>query len=132
MAVSVSFEVSTDGPILHGRGPEITHHWMDEVKRDIADEGEAMLRAFVMNKSGPSTGHYQSEIQTRTVAPYNDLIIHDPVVYGPWLEGVSERNRSTRFKGYHLWRITRQKLRAKAPEIAQAKLPELSERLGDL
>jgi hypothetical protein len=52
------------------------------------------------------------------------------VVYGPWLEGTSERNRSTRFKGYRLWRKTAQRLQDDAPKIAEAKLPDLANRLG--
>src|SRR5258708_18660687 len=65
------------------------------------------LRGFAMNKSGRATGRYQSELQTSNLA-YNDIRISDPVVYGPWLEGSSDRNRSTRFKGYRLWRKTAQ------------------------
>ncbi len=99
------------------------------MKQDVAQEGVNKLRSFVMDKTGRATGHYQSMITT-TVVGFNDILIHDPVVYGPWLEGNSERNRSTRFKGYRLWRLTKQYLQGKAQEIEDAHMPELVRRLG--
>src|SRR5260221_8971813 len=100
---AVQVHVQPLGPLADGSAPAIVHAWADEVKRDIAQEGVNRLRGFRMNKSGRATGRYQSELQTSTLA-YNDIRISDPVVYGPWLEGSSNRNRSTRFRGYRLWR----------------------------
>jgi hypothetical protein len=54
-----------------------------------------------------STGHYRrsvnSEIQG-SIARIDD----SGVVYGPWLEGISSRNSTTRFKGYFQFRLTSQ------------------------
>lgn len=128
-AINVKVIVKVSGPLLDGSAPEIIHHWMDEVKQEIAQEGVNRLRSFQMDKTGRATGRYQSEIQTSTLS-FNDIRIHDPVVYGPWLEGVSQRNRSTRFKGYHLWRKTAQMLQEDAPKIAERRMPELVQQLG--
>ena len=128
-ALSVKVVVGAQGPLADGSAPGIVHAWSDEVKRDIAQEGVNRLHGFAMNKSGRATGHYQSEIQTSSLA-YNDIRIHDPVVYGPWLEGSSNRNSSTRFKGYKLWRKTAQALEEDAGKIAQQRMPELVQRLG--
>lgn len=126
----VTIDVSETGPLFSGAAPEIIRVWLDDVKQDIAQEGVNQLRSFVMDKSGRATGHYQSQIVTSTLIPFNDVRIHDPVVYGPWLEGTSKRNRSTRFKGYRLWRKTAQALQDDAPKIAAARLPDLANRLG--
>jgi hypothetical protein len=126
----VTVNVTEAGPLLNGTAPEVIRVWMDDVKQDIAQAGVNNLRGFVMDKTGRATGHYQSQIVTSTLMPFNDVRIHDPVVYGPWLEGTSERNRSTRFKGYRLWRKTAQRLQDDAPKIAEAKLPDLANRLG--
>jgi len=82
-----------------------------------------------MDKTGRATGHYQSEIRT-SLLTYHDVLIHDPVVYGPWLEGSSKRNRSTRFKGYHLWRRARDVTQREAGSIAQDLLPPYLDRIG--
>ena len=128
-SLAVKVIVGAQGPLADGSAPAIVHAWADEVKKDIAQEGVNRLRGFTMNRSGRATGHYQSEIQTSNLA-YGDIRISDPVVYGPWLEGASSRNSSTRFKGYRLWRKTAQVLEDDAGKIAERRMPELVQRLG--
>lgn len=127
--VRVTLEGSVSGPIADGTAHDGVIAWLDASKRAVADEGVQHLHEFVMDKTGRATGHYQSELMTSTLR-FNDIRIHDPVVYGPWLEGTSKRNRDTRFKGYHLWRKTRQYLRERAPEIAREKFREYADRIG--
>lgn len=125
----VTFNVSVTGPLADGTAHDTIREWIDDAKRDVADFAVRQLRAVKMDKTGRSTGHYLASLQT-TVLVYNDLLIHNPVIYGPWLEGTSKRNESTRFKGYHLWRRARQKTKAEATKIAEAKLPEYLARIG--
>ena len=115
--------VTVSGPLFDGRAAQVVRDWLDATKREVADMGVRELDAITMDKSGRGTGHYQSMITTRVVK-YNDVLITDPVIYGPWLEGVSKRNQSTRFKGYHLWRRTRLRLRRTFKDVAQRKLDE--------
>lgn len=100
------------------------------MKNEVADLGVRKLDTFEMDRTGRATGFYQEHVRKEVVGQYNDVVISDPVVYGPWLEGVSERNRSTRFKGYHLWRHTKQYLRQVAPDIAEQKFKEYADRMG--
>jgi len=115
--------VTVSGPLFDGRAALAVRDWLDATKREVADMGVRELDAIVMDKTGRGTGHYQSMITTRVVK-YNDVLITDPVIYGPWLEGTSKRNSSTRFKGYHLWRRTRIRLRRDFKDVAQRKLDE--------
>src|SRR5258708_12210570 len=101
--------VSTSGPLFDNLCQDIIRDWLDETKREIAGMGVRELDAVEMDKSGRGTGHYQSMITTRLVR-FNDILITDPLVSGPWLEGVSNRTQSTHFKGYGLWPRTRPKL----------------------
>lgn len=55
------------------------------------------------------TGFYQSQIMIDRRETYRGVTDNN-VVYGGWLEGVSSRNRTTRFKGYHTFRIVRQSM----------------------
>ena len=60
------------------------------------------------------------------------IVVEDPAIetivttadamYGPWLEGTGSRNQSTRFKGYHGFRLAAQELDAEAEGIADAAL----------
>ena len=126
---TVTARADYSGPLFSGMAPEDVRAWADGVKEDIAQEGVNELKSFVMNKTGRATGHYQSMITTTKIG-YNDILIHDPVVYGPWLEGTSERNRSTRFRGYRLWRLTKQRLEGKVKAIAERHMQALITRLG--
>lgn len=125
--VAVSADIN--GPLGDGTAHDAVVAWLDDTKRTIAQEGVNNLHSFVMDRTGRATGHYQSEIQTSTLL-FNDIKIHDPIVYGPWLQGSSKRNRSTRFKGYRLWSKTRQLLQERAPEIAREKFREYASRIG--
>ena len=127
--MNMGVTVEARGPLFDGAAPGIIRDWLDLVKQDVADEGVRRLRAVRMNKTGRGTGHYQAEIRTTRVGA-GDIRIDNPVVYGPWLEGVSQRNESTRFKGYKLWRKTRQSLQADAADIAEKRMPELVAKLG--
>lgn len=125
-----TINVNFSGPLFDGEAPAIIREWLDKTKRQVADMGVRELDAITMDSTGRGTGHYQTMITTRVIS-YNDVLITDPVVYGPWLEGTSKRNESTRFKGYHLWRRTRLKLRRDFKDIAEKSLHEYYlQRLG--
>lgn len=124
----LKLSVSVDGPLARGEGPAIIHEWLDESKKAVAQQADRYLQAFEMDKTGRATGHYQEYIRN-TLIRFNDVLVHDPVVYGPWLEGTSRRNLSTHFKGYRLWRLTKLRVRRDAPQIAQDRLPPYLRRL---
>ncbi len=68
------------------------------------------------------TGHYARSIHGRMVGSLHGVIDdtgggYGPCVYGPWLEGVSSRNQATRFKGYAIFRRTKDKLQRMSRDI---------------
>jgi hypothetical protein len=66
------------------------------------------------------------------------IVVEDPAVetivttadaaYGPWLEGTGSRNQTTRFKGYHGYRLAAQELEAEAGVIADIEMQPFIER----
>lgn len=125
--------LNVSGPLFDGTLEPVVTQWIDATKKDVADLGVLTIQeiAVKMDKSGRGTGHYMSVINTRQVSPYNDQLINDGgIVYGPWLEGTTKRNTSTRFKGYHAFRKARTRLRRQYGEIAQRKLTEFIGRMG--
>jgi hypothetical protein len=114
-------EVHTSGPLFDGTADRVVAAYCDDAERAIADVGVNMVRAALGGVLRHPTGYYESQIQTDRVA--GDSVVTDGgVVYGPWLEGTSRRNRSTRFKGYRTFRLTKQRLQARAGEIAERQL----------
>jgi hypothetical protein len=89
----------------------------EEVLDELAEVGSDMVVAQLMRVIRQPTPYYWTRISHRR--EYADRVVHDAgIVYGPWLEGVSERNRSTRFKGYHTFRIISRQLQSQAGAIA--------------
>jgi hypothetical protein len=88
---------------------------------DVAAEGERLVKAGTAVFRAP-TGYYRSQVTHGRVSA-NRADVHDgDMIYGPWLEGVGSRNRTTRFKGYFFWRRAGQMLDARAKAIAEVKL----------
>ena len=139
LAVTVTYS----GQFWQSQFPALFRH--EVVERsidDVVDAGiERLNDRFAMRPGGvylsveqagkgkASTGHYRRSIHTER----RDLtaIINDSnVVYGPWLEGVSSRNERSRFKGYRVWRQTRDWLDSKVDEIVQKRIRSFVERYG--
>ncbi len=69
------------------------------------------LRSVKTRQSRESTGRFQSGWD-----------VHDSgIIYGPWLEGVSDRNKTTSFKGYSMFRKVAQQIERKAPQLLTTK-----------
>lgn len=110
--------VDLGGPLFDGTARRVIAEATEQAAFDVAVEGGDMMRASTTVFRHP-TGFYRSRIGFRPTA--GGFIIDDGgVIYGLWLEGVSRRNRTSRFKGYRIWRQTRQRLQAVARDIAQA------------
>ena len=84
----------------------------------IAEEGVVRVRSRLGQVLQNPTGYYESRIQVDRRAQYRG-ISDGGVVYGGWLEGISSRNKTTRFKGYRTFRIVQQQLSKDTRQLAQ-------------
>ncbi len=118
-----TFIIHVTGPVFDARGPAIITRFLEEAKATVADAGVNLIHQRLGDVLVNPTGLYESAIHTGRVAA--DVVISDlPVVYGPWLEGVSTRNETSRFKGYHTFRKITRDLQDIAPYIAQVVFQE--------
>jgi hypothetical protein len=84
---------------------------------DVAQEAYDQVRKRLAQVLQHPTGAYESRVMVSNQS--NTMMITDGgVVYGPWLEGVSSRNNSSRFKGYHTFRQVLQQVDKHAEQIA--------------
>lgn len=117
------------GPVFDGRADRAVHAFCEDVEQQIAHQGENDVRSNLHHVLRHPTGRYESRITTERAR--GDWAVTDQgIVYGPWLEGVGSRNRTTRFKGYFTFRRTAQQLRAKATPIAERVLRKYLGRMG--
>jgi hypothetical protein len=117
MAVTVKVR----GPLFDGRAQAAIKAFLDEAKEAIADRGVNLVGDELAGSLQNPTGFYESRIRTERRAD-DQFVTDSGVVYGPWLEGVSSRNQSTRFKGYRSFRQATQHLNEDAAEVAEGVL----------
>jgi hypothetical protein len=106
--------IHTRGPLFDGRWRPEMRHIRQKVEEKLAKETEAAVEQRLGRVLKHPTGHYMSQIDVR--GPH---VTDGGVVYGPWLEGVGSRNRTTRFKGYFTFRQTAQEMQKRAVGIAE-------------
>jgi hypothetical protein len=107
-------EVNHHGPIFDGRAEVALTAFLVDAQHEIAQEGAEDVRRELRPGHGYRTGAYRSHVQAHL-----NRVDDGGSVYGPWLEGVSHRNQTTRFKGYHTFRQVAQRLQEKAGVIAE-------------
>lgn len=111
--------VTLSGPFFTSfRRNAIMRGFLTEAVATVSEMTDAELKVQMDAKFKHPTGYFASRVLMTPTSDYR-RVIDDPVIYGPWLEGTSRRNRSNRFKGYKIWKRTRQLMRKQATPIAQ-------------
>jgi len=116
--MAVRILIDKRGPLFDGRARVAIKDYLRAAVVAVADEGENMVHARLGQVLKHPTGHYASTVVTDRVTPDLSMVSDHGVIYGPWLEGTSSRNQSTRFKGYHTFRRTRLALGRRVRPIA--------------
>lgn len=95
-----------DGPFFDARVFRAMNDFTDELEEEAADWALAHVKATYHREFKNPTGRYESHVRTHRVQGGMEVWDGGQAgpVYGPWLEGVGSRNRTTRFKGYHAFR----------------------------
>lgn len=116
--MEIHASASSNGPIFNGQAQRALGAFLNDAEQEVAKVGANVIRIELNNVLRHPTGYYVSQIQTDRAA--NGARIHDGgVIYGPWLEGVGSRNKTTRFKGYFTFRRMRQVIQSNAGIIAE-------------
>lgn len=132
-SLKISLDCRVEGPLGDGRAEEASKEWARNTTQALADKAIEILGSWEMDKTGRSRGGFRQELQERRKS---DTLVSIPgmrvpgVTWGPWLEGTSQRNRTTRFRGYHLFRDTGKQLNDMAPAVAQAELDKVLPQMG--
>ena len=127
--------VTVHGPLWDGEASRAVTEWLDATRKDVGDQAASIVRskAARMNRSGRGgTGGAAQSVS----------VLHESTgtlvrgqsergkVWWPWLEGTSHRNTTTRFRGYHAFRLAKNIAARQARKTAQDKLNEFIGRMG--
>ena len=131
--LKVTAELDISGPLSDGRYARALEEWQDNTAQALAGKGVDLLRAFPMNKTGRAHGDFENSLHT-VRRSLGAVEIPGPaergVTWAPWLEGTSKRNEGNSFKGYHLFRKTRQDLNRQAEDVGQRELEKVLPQIG--
>jgi hypothetical protein len=110
-------EVHEYGPLFDGRAEAALAEYVRVMPEKIADKGRDMVREHLSTVIKENRGVYVSRVHVRPEG--STQVIGNDMVYSPWLEGTSQRNHSTRFRGYHTFRLIGQELDRRAEPMAE-------------
>lgn len=110
--------VTLRGPLATGAPQHVVRDILDEATWEVGAQGLADVHRILDQRIRHPTPYYETQVTVQRAA--RDVVVHDRgVIYGPWLEGVSSRNQTTRFKGYHAFREACQGLQGKVPALVE-------------
>jgi hypothetical protein len=122
--------VRLSGPTVEGRAPAELDRMMASAVTELADYTKHEVLMQLDKVLQHPTGYYESHITDEPLGLFQHRIHDDMVVYGPWLEGVGSRNYPvTRFRGYHSFRIVKNRMAQLSKRIVEAHLARTIGRL---
>lgn len=112
------YDITMHGPLLDGRAPGIADQMIAAVTEHITDVARDTVLSYSADFKSHPTWRWEMDLTGVVLDPHHGRI-YDTVPYTAWLEGVSSRNMSSRFKGYHMWKYSAAWLQQTAGAIAQ-------------
>jgi hypothetical protein len=123
-------EVDLTGPVVEGRYQPVMREFFDKAKTLVANHGREQVQQRARSRPKHPTGSFAGAVMVRDFKKGRTVIAEHPqVLYGPWLEGTSTRNTSTRFKGYRIFKLTRGRLRKQVSHLVQGLLNQALDKL---
>ncbi len=131
MAGPYNLNVRLEGATVRGLATPIVDALLAGAIAEVADYTKHEVLMQLDHVLQHPTGYYESRIKAEPDGGAYRWRVHDDmVIYGPWLEGVGSRNFPvTRFKGYHTFRIVRNRMAQKSAAVVAA---YVTRKIGEL
>ena len=124
-----AIDIITRGPIFRlGAGP-VRQAISDSIE-ELVGLGEREVKLQLYSGHGLISGHLKRSIFGERLSSRHGIIHDSKVEYGPWIEGTSSRNKTTRFKGYQMFKRARQKLQRIKGDVVKRQVAKAVRRLG--
>lgn len=115
-----NINVRLKGPTVEGLAEPILQGLLDVALEEVASYTQYEVNMELIKVLQHPTGYYESQVRTERASAEVYSINDSNVIYGPWLEGLSSRNQTTRFKGYATFRRVKNRMAQKAGDIIDA------------
>lgn len=121
--------VILSGPFFAPYADLIVERHLYEMTRRVAEVGDARVEILHRAYFKDPTPYYWEQVHAKARQDHH-VVTDGGVIYGPWLEGTGERNKTTRFKGYWSFRTATQSLKASLPVIVDPVVTDLCAELN--
>lgn len=122
-------DVHISGPIF-GPGAEAAFRdFVREVEQNVSSQILSDWQQGLNSHIRHATPYYETQLMVRA-EPGGHIVTDRGIVYGPWLEGTSRRNSTTRFRGYGQLRAARQSINGKLNGLIAYSMSRVIARLG--
>ena len=136
----VSIDVKVTGPVADRSTSPAVQRMAGAMVQSVVQLGEERLTLMARPRPGgvflavhqakrghASVGNFRRTINAETRELHARISTNS--IYGPWLEGVSSRNDQTRFKGYAMFRRTREWLQGQVPQVVRVHMARFTQKL---
>lgn len=130
----IRFQVHLHGPMWTHEIDRLADQMLLDIRTDLA---ASALQDVMRVLSSPHpigirvrTPYYETRLNVEE-GPDLSRVNDDNVIYGPWLEGTSSRNQTTRFKGYSAFRKAFQQLERRIPAVIERHRTERVRQMND-
>lgn len=98
-------DIKLSGPLVLGRGTEIVDDLVEDLTRELAQQGLAEVHQVLNTRIQNPTPYYETQVTLERQGPALWRVHDRGVIYGRWLEGIGSRNYPvTSFRGYKAFR----------------------------
>lgn len=120
---SLRIRSRTSGALFDTRAHAIFDEFTDDLEEEGAEWALEHIQGTFHRSFRHPTGFYESNVRIHSAAGGQEVWDGGQAgpAYGLWLEGIGSRNDTTRFKGYHAFRL--------AAAALEARIESLGERL---
>jgi len=112
--------VNLKGPTVEGLAEPMLTATLAGAVAEVADYTKYEILMTLDEVLQNPTGYYESQIKAEPITSERWSVNDSNVIYGPWLEGLSSRNETTRFKGYATFRMVKNRMAQKSEAIIEA------------
>jgi hypothetical protein len=133
--LTITVHPHVSGPLFDGHADEIIRRAEDEAAKELAETGRdwVKLAAEAMDRSGRG-GSGAASAGVSLEGSGGSYRVYGGIREGeyswPWLEGTSERNRTTKFRGYHTFRKTRTRMDTVAADVLERHIAAVMPEIG--
>jgi hypothetical protein len=125
-------EVDLDGPLFSSlQRNAAVDAFIAEAAEDVTNQLYANVMTNLNESIQQPTPYYETQIDIDRNGDGGGRVHDNDIVYGPWLEGTSARNRARPgFPGYRSFGRAYDEVKGQVPRIVQAALQRAIRRLG--